>query len=188
MLGVRVPAVAVSPLIPRGTVVSAPSPSQAPQATSWWDHTSVMATANRLLGVAGPPLTARAAWAAHFEGIFSLPAPRPDCPATLPPVAHALSQDARALEMATPLNDHHLDQLDLLCSLAGPLQPVCAGYEGGGRAAAVRGLPAGQWGYEQGRYPHLHTPTAQRLSQQHFGDISASLFGAYRLAQGVVAV
>ena len=186
-LGVRIPTVAVSPLIPRNTVVSAPTPAQAPQATSWWDATSIISTANRLLGADDAHLTARDAWAAHFEDILSLPAPR-DTPATLPPVAHPLSAEGIAAEMAMHLNEHHLDSLNLLCGLARGGHPVCQAFAGS-RAAYLAGelaawAPARSWEYTPEQYPHLHFPAAQRLRQQHFGDISARLYARFKKAAG----
>lgn len=69
--GVRVPAVIVSPLIPKGTVDSTP-----------YDHTSIAATLERLLGMKA--LTARDAAAKDVLHLLSLPSPRTDCPLTLP--------------------------------------------------------------------------------------------------------
>ena len=186
-LGVRIPTVVVSPLIPRNTVVSAPSAAQAPQATSWWDATSIISTANRLLGAADAPLTARDAWAAHFEDILSLPAPR-DTPATLPPVARPLTPEGRAAEMNMHLNEHHLDSLNLLCGLARGAHPVCQAFAGS-RAGYLAGElaafpPAQRWEFSQEQYPELHLPAAQRLRQQHFEAISARLFARFKKAAG----
>jgi phospholipase C len=74
--GVRVPAVVVSPLIPRGTVDH-----------TTYDHASVPATLERLFNLT--PLTQRDAQANSVLGLLSLSAPRSDSPATLsasPPV------------------------------------------------------------------------------------------------------
>ena len=70
-LGVRVPAVAISPLIPRGTIDHTP-----------YDHTSVLATVERLYGLR--PLTNRDAKANDLLHLLSLAAPRPDALARLP--------------------------------------------------------------------------------------------------------
>ena len=68
--GVRVPAVIVSPLIPKGTVDH-----------TLYDHSSVLATLEHLYGL--PPLTNRDKTANHVEGLLSLAMPRTDCPTTL---------------------------------------------------------------------------------------------------------
>ncbi len=68
--GVRVPAVVVSPRIPKGTVDS-----------TVYDHTSVLATVERLLGI--DPLTDRDAAANDVRHLLSLPSPRAHCPKKL---------------------------------------------------------------------------------------------------------
>lgn len=76
-LGVRVPAVIVSPLVPRGMIDH-----------RIYDHSSVPATLTKLFTL--PPvngrshLTNRDAQANTFEGLFSLPNARTDAPDTLP--------------------------------------------------------------------------------------------------------
>jgi phospholipase C len=69
MLGPRVPAVAVSPLIPAGTLV--------PRVH---DHASVPATLRALFAPHARPLTARDAWAAPVHDVASLREPRTDLP------------------------------------------------------------------------------------------------------------
>ena len=66
-LGVRVPFIVVSPWVAAGTVVHAPPAAQKPFPTSQYEHTSVMATARKLLGIREGRLTARDGWAATFE-------------------------------------------------------------------------------------------------------------------------
>jgi phospholipase C len=70
-LGVRVPAVVVSPLIPRGTIDH-----------TLYDHTSLVATVESLFGL--NPLTNRDRQANTFDHLLSLATPRTDAPATLP--------------------------------------------------------------------------------------------------------
>lgn len=73
-LGVRVPAIAVSPLIRRNTVVS-----------SLHSHSSIPATVRELLTPDQAPLTARDAWAKPFgAAVLNLDEPRTDCPASVP--------------------------------------------------------------------------------------------------------
>ena len=69
-LGVRVPAVIVSPFIPRGTVDR-----------HRYDHSSLVKTVGQLFGFS--PLTERDKAALDFTALLSLPAPRNDTPATL---------------------------------------------------------------------------------------------------------
>lgn len=70
-LGVRVPAVIVSPLIPRGVIDH-----------TRYDHTSVLATVENIFGLL--PLTERDKHANTFKHLFSLDVPRRDAPTTLP--------------------------------------------------------------------------------------------------------
>jgi len=70
-LGVRVPAVIISPWIPRATIDH-----------TVYDHTSLLATVEGLYGLA--PLTNRDAHANSFNHLFSLGLPRRDAPMTLP--------------------------------------------------------------------------------------------------------
>lgn len=75
-LGVRVPAIVVSPLIPRGTIDH-----------TVYDHTSVLATIETIFGL--KPLTMRDRLAHTLNHLFSLAAPRTDAPLTLPGPAHS---------------------------------------------------------------------------------------------------
>jgi phospholipase C len=68
--GVRVPAVIVSPLIPRGKVDH-----------TLYDHSSILATLERLLGM--NPLTKRDECANDLRHLLTNSAPREDCPKTL---------------------------------------------------------------------------------------------------------
>jgi phospholipase C len=69
-LGVRVPAVLVSPYIPRGTIDP-----------RIYDHTSLLATVEKRFDL--PPLTNRDARANTFEWVFKEPVPRTDAPTRL---------------------------------------------------------------------------------------------------------
>ena len=79
--GVRVPAVIVSPLVQKGVVDH-----------TVYDHTSVLATVERLYGV--PPLTNRDKNAHDLISLLSLSSPRTDCPTTLSSPASALAEAA----------------------------------------------------------------------------------------------
>ncbi len=103
-LGFRGPAVLCSPWIKAGRVDSTP-----------YQHTSVMATARKLLGVKAPPLTKRDASANTFDHLVNeLPAPRTDTPTALPRAALPVVTAAPG-DPAHPAN-HALDptQLDVL--------------------------------------------------------------------------
>lgn len=75
--GPRVPAILVSPWIPRNTIFRV-APGSAPL-----DHTSVLATLEAYHQM--PPLTRRDAAAPHFLDVMSLPEPRTDSPVLLAP-------------------------------------------------------------------------------------------------------
>jgi phospholipase C len=80
--GVRVPAVVISPFIAQGTLE-----------TCIHDHTSVLATVERLFGLT--PLTNRDASANSLVSLFTESTPRTDCPATLSsPISSALAKRA----------------------------------------------------------------------------------------------
>ncbi|CAM9130503.1 unnamed protein product, partial [Ectocarpus fasciculatus] len=84
-LGVRIPTIAVSPWIAKGTVVGESLPGEQPTPTSAFESTSVLATANKILEVDAEPLGARMAWANTFASLTEqLSEPRTDCPMTLP--------------------------------------------------------------------------------------------------------
>src|SRR5205085_1620623 len=75
-LGVRVPAIVVSSLIPRGIIDH-----------TVYDHTSVPATVESIFGLL--PLTERDKQAHTLSHLFSLATPRTDAPLTLPEPAHS---------------------------------------------------------------------------------------------------
>jgi len=117
-LGIRVPTIAISPWIPKGTIVHDAFPQEQPTPTSAYESTSVMATANILLGLQEErPLGNRMAWANTFAGLFDmLPSPRKDCIEELP----ALSTEIHPLatfeaQRAKPLNEHMKEQLLFFC-------------------------------------------------------------------------
>ena len=75
-LGVRVPAVIISPLIPKGLIDS-----------TIYDHSSVLATLESIFGLL--PLTERDKQANTLNHLFSLSEPRKDTPTTLPAPANS---------------------------------------------------------------------------------------------------
>lgn len=88
-LGVRVPTVIISPLIPKGTVVHG---SGGEDGSGEYEHSSIPATVVHKIfqpaeGREAPTyLTKRDEWAATFEDVFSLNVPREDCPKEAPKV------------------------------------------------------------------------------------------------------
>ncbi|CAL8119945.1 unnamed protein product [Prunus armeniaca] len=78
-LGVRVPAILISPWIERGTVLHGPS---GPYPSSEFEHSSIPATVKKIFNLK-EFLTKRDAWAGTFEGVLSRTSPRTDCPVTL---------------------------------------------------------------------------------------------------------
>ncbi|KAI3444884.1 hypothetical protein Pfo_001549 [Paulownia fortunei] len=79
-LGVRVPAIMISPWIEKGTVLNGPS---GPYPTSEFEHSSIPATVKKMFNLKDF-LTKRDAWAGTFETVISRKSPRTDCPETLP--------------------------------------------------------------------------------------------------------
>ncbi|KAL2916025.1 hypothetical protein HK105_204449 [Polyrhizophydium stewartii] len=81
-LGARVPAILISPLVPKGGVFRSTVPGR------HYEHSSISATIKRIFDLPSF-LTKRDAWALPFDNIASLPTPRTDCPVTMPdPYAH----------------------------------------------------------------------------------------------------
>ncbi|CAL5201995.1 unnamed protein product [Lathyrus oleraceus] len=80
-LGVRVPTIAISPWIEKGTVVHGPNGSPTP--TSEYEHSSISATVKKIFNLPNF-LTKRDQWAGTFEGIVKTrKQPRTDCPVEL---------------------------------------------------------------------------------------------------------
>lgn len=81
-LGVRVPTIAISPWIEKGTVVHGPNGSPTP--TSEYEHSSIAATVKKIFNLPSF-LTKRDEWAGTFENIVQTRTePRTDCPEQLP--------------------------------------------------------------------------------------------------------
>jgi phospholipase C len=85
--GPRVPAVVISPLIPRNVVDH-----------RLYDHASIPATAEALFGI--NPLTQRDAKANRLDALLSLSPPRPNTPTTLPSPAATLGR--AVMKMSAP--------------------------------------------------------------------------------------
>jgi len=87
LVGVRVPAIVISPYIPKGKVDH-----------TQYEHASVPATLKKLFGLSGF-LTKRDAAANTLERIVSLDTPRMDTPPMLPRIPEAASAAARAAKL-----------------------------------------------------------------------------------------
>jgi len=111
-LGIRVPMVVASPLIPKGTIVHNPK-----QGGPHFDATGIIATSSKIFGIT-EHLTHRDAWVGTFEDIFSLTTPRADCPEKLPVLPPFDPKDLE-LQRALPLNDHLEIQVNFYCKFNG---------------------------------------------------------------------
>jgi phospholipase C len=97
--GMRVCTVLVSPWVPKGVVEHA---ANAPNGGGY-EHTSIFNTLRNMWGFPNEPLSARQAWAAPYDHLLSLSAPRTDCPESLPlPPEHS---DKRAAEVLAQIMD-----------------------------------------------------------------------------------
>ena len=122
-LGVRIPTVAISPWIPKGTIISTNTfPNERPTGTSAFESTSLLATSNILLGLNNATtLSSRMSWANTFSGLFSpefsgLTEPRTDCIDTLPALPLRGSMEYEA-QRAKPLNGPMLGQINYFCKI-----------------------------------------------------------------------
>lgn len=111
-LGVRVPAMFISPWIEPGTVLHTPS---GPQPTSQYEHSSIPATVKKLFNLKDF-LTKRDAWAGTFEVVCNRTSPRTDCPVTLPEPTRLRSFDAKEDKK---LSDFQEELVQLAASLKG---------------------------------------------------------------------
>jgi phospholipase C len=94
VLGVRVPAVVVSPFIPARTIDS-----------TVYEHSSVAATLRKLFRLPRP-LTKRDDSANTFDSVLTLSTPRTDCPTHLPRLDMASDAPATAPESSSPTEVH----------------------------------------------------------------------------------
>ncbi|XP_054785129.1 non-specific phospholipase C3-like [Prosopis cineraria] len=111
-LGVRVPALFISPWIEPGTVLHEPS---GPEATSHYEHSSVLGTVKKIFNL--PEfLTKRDAWAGTFEVLLTRSTPRTDCPVTLPEPVKLREAEAKE---NTKLSDFQVELVQLAATLNG---------------------------------------------------------------------
>jgi len=120
-LGVRVPAIVVSPWVARGFVDH-----------QTYDHASIPATLGELFGIA--PLTQRDQRGASFARLFKLPSARTDAPLRLPTVKAAPKSTRVARRAAAAAEPNHLQRsllelshlLPHAATEAVPTQPTAA--------------------------------------------------------------
>eukprot|EP01060_Flectonema_neradi_P010616 TRINITY_DN1770_c2_g1_i2.p1 TRINITY_DN1770_c2_g1~~TRINITY_DN1770_c2_g1_i2.p1 ORF type:complete len:492 (+),score=82.80 TRINITY_DN1770_c2_g1_i2:66-1541(+) len=117
-LGVRIPALMISPWTQKGQVISEPAPEDKPFPTSEFELTSVIATVGKLFNNT-KHLTKRDAWAATFDNYLSEPSPRTDCPRTLPDAPKSLGAEHAAAEGARPINELQKEIVEAFASLRG---------------------------------------------------------------------
>jgi phospholipase C len=111
-LGIRVPAIVVSPLIPRNLVDH-----------TVYDHTSLLATMEKLFDL--PSLTNRDAQANTFELLLSLQSPRTDAPSTLPDPADS---GFRCEDDPQNLSGHSASGLTTARNDTRPIEPVLLAF------------------------------------------------------------
>ncbi|KAI9187086.1 hypothetical protein LWI28_024224 [Acer negundo] len=111
-LGVRVPAILVSPWIEPGTVLHRPS---GPEATSEFEHSSIPATLKRIFNLK-EFLTKRDAWAGSFDVVINRSTPRTDCPVKLAEPVRMRDTDAKEDE---ELSDFQQELVQLAAALKG---------------------------------------------------------------------
>jgi phospholipase C len=152
MLGPRVPAVVVSPLIPRGS-----------RDGRVRDHASVPATLRALFAPGADPLTRRDAWSPPFHDLASLDTPRTDLPDlsefTRPPTPAALAAPG-APEEAVP--DYYREFIRQADRVRGRLQAVAEPEMAG--AATARGAERGSEitsAFQKAAHRHRHEPSDQ---------------------------
>jgi phospholipase C len=137
--GLRVPAVIVSPLVPKGTI-----------SRQTYDHTSVLATAKQLFNLPAF-LTRRDAGATTLLPLASLASPRDDAPLTVPrPPSQAFLALQEPIATQAP-NDLQLDlltlarHLDPAVSITDVLAPVPPTEEQAAREAQAHGAHFAQF-------------------------------------------
>ncbi|XP_009621181.1 non-specific phospholipase C4-like [Nicotiana tomentosiformis] len=110
-LGVRVPAIMISPWIERGTVLHKPS---GPYATSEFEHSSIPATVKKIFNL-DEFLTKRDAWAGTFETVITRSTPRTDCPETLPEPVRMREAEAQEEAKLTEFQAEMVQMSAVLC-------------------------------------------------------------------------
>jgi phospholipase C len=116
--GVRVPAIAISPWIKKGTIIHEPVNG------THYEHSSVVATVRKMLVPDQPYLTKRDAWAQTFEWLVdTVDSPRTDCPTELPEAPLQREQYSNVLPQRSemgqkPVTDLHKTFIKMVGALA----------------------------------------------------------------------
>ena len=103
-LGLRVPAVLISPFIKRGTVGK-----RAVQGEPQYCHSSLIRTMREQFAPKSPAFTQRDAWALPFDDLINLEEPRTDCPMRLPEVPNSSYENVEFTPGLQPNNDYQVN-------------------------------------------------------------------------------
>jgi phospholipase C len=114
-LGVRVPALLISPWIEPGTVLHEPN---GPEPTSQFEHSSIPATLKKIFNLKSF-LTKRDEWAGTLDAVINRTSPRTDCPVTLPELPRARDIDIGTQEEDEDLTDFQIELIQAAAVLKG---------------------------------------------------------------------
>ena len=103
-LGLRVPAILISPWIKKGTVPKTPIQGQ-PQ----YCHSSLIRTMREQFAPKSPPFTKRDAWALPFDDLINLEHPRSDCPMRLPEIPKSSYDEINWIPGLQQNNDYQIN-------------------------------------------------------------------------------
>eukprot|EP00466_Bigelowiella_natans_P002807 jgi/Bigna1/86537/estExt_fgenesh1_pg.C_110141 len=173
-LGIRIPALLISPWVAKGKVVSEPSEACKPFPNSEFDLTSILSTVKKIFNLDGF-LTKRDAWAATFEDQLSEPEPRTDCPETLPEAPKSLGREHTMREAAQPLNHLQKDILSAFATLTGRNLDTIPKLQGEGSewvAAAVKDVLQGKHVYADMLKDNKHLSAESTADDEGEGYIS----------------
>eukprot|EP01084_Bolivina_argentea_P318596 552536_1 len=109
-LGLRVPAILISPWIKKGTVAQKPNYNQAQ-----YCHSSLIHTIRQQFAPMAPALTKRENWSKTFDDLINLNEMRTDCPMTLPDIPEISYEN---VEWIPGLQQNHEYQISIANSAA----------------------------------------------------------------------
>lgn len=113
-LGVRIPTIAISPWIKKGTLVNRPTDEQKPNEYSEFETASIPATVMKLFSLKGR-LTARTDFAATFDNLITSEL-RDDCIETLPSLPNPPEGEVERI-LNTTIDDTTYHTMVLMCKL-----------------------------------------------------------------------
>ncbi|KAF5735283.1 non-specific phospholipase C3-like [Tripterygium wilfordii] len=117
-LGVRIPAILISPWIEPGTVLHGPS---GPQPTSEFEHSSIPATVKKIFNLK-EFLTKRDEWAGTFDCVLNRKTPRIDCPVTLSELVRLRTCGVLEVKEDEKLSEFQQELVQLAATLNGDHQ------------------------------------------------------------------